>query len=522
MTWLFLRFYLCVLIVLFAAWYIYGAVWKWRAEQEMARVTVATHRGGARLVASALDAAPPQARRQVVAGLRKQFAYPLEVIAVADLPPAVQGSLRNGEDVAYLLLRKQPCVVAALADRGEAVRLGPFPNYVSRAFREAIGGWMRLAAKKLDAAPADRRGAALDDLQRRFDVPVEIVGYEDLPSWPKAQIRGADHIVFYSQGSWLAAMPLADGTKVVRFGPFPKFEKTEEQVAGTTLALVLVPAALAIALLLRPVAWQLHLVERAARAIASGDLTARVEERKVRSAKALAQAFNDMAAHTETMLRTQRDLLQAVSHELRTPLSRLRFAIDLVATAKDDAQRKRWLESLDATIEELDELVGELLAYVRMEATRSEIEPEPVGLRDVVEGLIPKYAALYPGVQFEVDQSIEAGRTIIADRAALQRALGNLLSNAGRFAKSRVVVGAQATQEATLIDVNDDGEGIPESERQRVFQPFVRLDNNPSDSGVGLGLALVKRIVERHGGTVEALAGPLGGCRIRITWPSQA
>jgi signal transduction histidine kinase len=97
------------------------------------------------------------------------------------------------------------------------------------------------------------------------------------------------------------------------------------------------------------------------------------------------------------------------------------------------------------------------------------------------------------------------------------------LSNAGRFATSHVVIRAETTAPAaTVIDVDDDGGGIPESERQRVFQPFVRLDNNASDSGVGLGLALVKRIVERHGGTVEALASPLGGCRIRITWPSQA
>ena len=95
--------------------------------------------------------------------------------------------------------------------------------------------------------------------------------------------------------------------------------------------------------------------------------------------------------------------------------------------------------------------------------------------------------------------------------------MGNLLSNAGRFAKSRVVRpwpvdGAGAT----VIDVDDDGDGIPAIRAQRVFQPFVRLDNNASDTGVGLGLALVKRIVQRHGGTVEALASALGGCRIRI------
>jgi two-component system sensor histidine kinase RstB len=228
-----------------------------------------------------------------------------------------------------------------------------------------------------------------------------------------------------------------------------------------------------------------------------------------------------MATHTESMVRTQRELLQAVSHELRTPLSRLRFGIDLIAAAKNDAERKRWLDALDAATDELDELVGELLAYVRAEATRSQIEPEPLVLREVLEPLFPKYAALYPAVQFEADPSVGSGQTITADRAALQRTLGNLLSNAGRFAKTRVIVCAQSTPGATVIDVDDDGPGIPPADRQRVFQPFVRLDNNAADSGVGLGLALVKRIVQRHGGQVEALASALGGCRIRIIWPSR-
>jgi signal transduction histidine kinase len=97
------------------------------------------------------------------------------------------------------------------------------------------------------------------------------------------------------------------------------------------------------------------------------------------------------------------------------------------------------------------------------------------------------------------------------------------LSNAGRFAKSRVSISAAAVANgATIIDIDDDGEGIPEADRERVFEPFVRLQDSAPASGVGLGLALVKRIVAQHGGSVQALTSPLGGCRIRTTWPAQA
>lgn len=110
-----------------------------------------------------------------------------------------------------------------------------------------------------------------------------------------------------------------------------------------------------------------------------------------------------------------------------------------------------------------------------------------------------------------------------ADRRGFQRALGNLVSNAGRHAKTRVSIHCESMNGSTVIDVDDDGTGIAEADRQRVFEPFVRLqDAAESGRGVGLGLALVKRIVTQNGGTVEVLDSPLGGCRIRTKWPRQS
>jgi two-component system sensor histidine kinase RstB len=210
-----------------------------------------------------------------------------------------------------------------------------------------------------------------------------------------------------------------------------------------------------------------------------------------------------------------------VSHELRTPLSRIRLAAELIETAADDEQRKQRLQSLDAATEELDELVDELLRYVRLETTPPRGDKERISLRGVLDTVIPKHAALHPAIQFQADEGITDDTILVAEPMGLQRVLGNLLSNAGRFARGRVAIRAQSAAGVITIDVDDDGPGIPESERERVFQPFVRLQDDAPDRGVGLGLALVKRIVAQHGGAVQALPSPLGGCRMRTTWPAR-
>jgi two-component system, OmpR family, sensor histidine kinase RstB len=523
MTRLFVRIYLSVLVVLVVAWYIHGTVLQARNEAELARIVEKSHGGGARLVAHELDVTPLHLRDQLLAHIRKRFNHPLEVLPVAELPISIQRRLSGGEDVcSYQLEEGRTGIAAVLSGGSEVVVFGPFPDYSRKAIEDALAGWMRLTADKV-AFDANHE-ATVAQLQKQFDYPVQLITRADLPEEQRTRIEKGEDIVFYTLGNdqWFAATPLTPGADMLRFGPFFSIDRSEHKAAATTLALVLLPAALAIALLLRPVARQLRQVENAAKAITAGDLSARVDERRIGSARPLAQAFNSMAGRTETLLRTQRELLQAVSHELRTPLSRMRFAIDLIETAKDDAERKRRLDGLTAAAEDLDELVDELLRYVRMETAEPLLHKEPVGVQDVLDVLLPKYAVLHPSIDFRVTIQIEQDeKTAFVDRLGFHRVLGNLLSNAGRYAKSKVTIRAESIDGAIIIDVDDDGCGIPESERERVFEPFVRLDDCTSENnrGVGLGLALVKRIVTRHGGSVELLASPLGGCRARTVWP---
>ena len=105
------------------------------------------------------------------------------------------------------------------------------------------------------------------------------------------------------------------------------------------------------------------------------------------------------------------------------------------------------------------------------------------------------------------------------NRAGLSRAVENLLSNAGRFAQNRVSVRAGSQNGGIVIEVDDDGGGVPESEREKIFEPFVRLED-AGQRGAGLGLALVNRIVKRHGGSVSVADSPLGGAKFFLQLPA--
>jgi two-component system sensor histidine kinase RstB len=524
MTRLFIRFYLGVLAVLFIAWYLHGTVSETYNSADRHRVIEGSYQGAMRLLVNELNSTSMADRREVLEQLNAKFTIgqenPVRILPLKELPLKPQRRIARGDDIVFHEPTGQGAVVFAPLQGGqEVVRLGPLPGGNAKHIEDGLGGGVRLAAEGLRAADTTERDAALQDLTKQFGYPVLIASSGELPEWVRERFSSGDEIVFYQSGVKSFIVTPLSANQVLRFGPFPNFEEMDQKAVATTLALVLLPAALAIAMLLRPVARQLRQVEIAAKAIAGGDLSARVDEGRVKSAGTLAKSFNQMACRTESLVRTQRELLQAVSHELRTPLSRMRFAIDLIDTAKDDAERKNRLASLDAATEELDELVGELLSYVRMETADPHLDPQPIVVQDAFRDLIEKHSALHPSIDF--DALVQRPNVSVeADPASFGRAIGNLLNNAGRFAQSRVAVNASQVNGLITIDVDDDGSGIPESDRDRVFDPFVRLDSDNNGRGAGLGLALVQRIVKRHGGNIEVLSNPMGGCRIRSTWPA--
>jgi signal transduction histidine kinase len=387
-----------------------------------------------------------------------------------------------------------------------------------RIAEETIGAGLLLARDNLQLAPESEREATLDALRKKFSYPIDIVGSDKIHEDVRKRFAAGDDVVLHFAGGTFLFAPLEGSERALRFGPLPTFFRPSQSSAMIGMAALLLLIAVAIAVLLRPVSRQLLILERAATAIAAGNLGARVDERKTSSARTLVHAFNEMADRVESLLRTQRDLLQAVSHELRTPLTRMHFAIELIRSAGDDQQLEQRLQSLDTAAQELDDLVDELLRYIRMETSEPLLGHEDVDMLSLARELIEEQSLIHPDRKFEIGPRLAQGDAeLVADRASVKRALGNMLSNAARLSRRRVLIDLERSPEGWCIDIDDDGPGIPEADRARVFDPFVRLEQ--SGRGAGLGLALVRRIVSNYGGTVEAQESSLGGCRIRSTWP---
>jgi two-component system, OmpR family, sensor kinase len=256
----------------------------------------------------------------------------------------------------------------------------------------------------------------------------------------------------------------------------------------------------------RRIAWPLAELSRVARALGEGRLSTRAEVRGPGEVRELAQVMNEMAGRIERQLGDQRELLATVSHELRTPLSRVRLLVEL---GRSGAAAEKTLDEVEAEVVEMDRLVGELLAGARMDF--SAMARVTLDGRDVAARALQR-AALAPGLL----QVEAAERTFQGDPTLLGRALANLLDNAGRHGGGVVALRLAREPSALVFSVEDAGPGIPPGEETRLFQPFRRgsRSSDGEEAGLGLGLALVRRIAEAHGGRAFAENRPGGGARV--------
>jgi two-component system OmpR family sensor kinase len=232
----------------------------------------------------------------------------------------------------------------------------------------------------------------------------------------------------------------------------------------------------------------------------------------------LGRHFDTMASRLQALISAQRHLLHDVSHELRSPLARLQAAIGLAR--QDPARVSTTLERVEREAARLDGLVGELLTLSRLDAGVSGAASESVDLAELV-------AAIAEDARFEAQA---AGRDLVFEappgeiqaevRAELlHRAFENVIRNAVRFTVPgtvvEVAVGITTDQQFSL-SVCDRGPGVPEAELQAIFEPFYRSANGTAATGFGLGLAIARRAVESHGGTITALNREGGGLCVEI------
>lgn len=313
---------------------------------------------------------------------------------------------------------------------------------------------------------------------------------------------------------------------VAALGPLPEVRIIGDARGAIWFVLQILALAGGVLLIIRPLRTRLASLRATTQRFGDGVLDERAAIAGDDVVAELAGSFNDMAARIQHLLEAQKALLGAVSHEFRTPLTRIRYALDLLALDADgDALTK--LDQIHRDVDELDELVAELMTYVRLDPEAGALELVVADPSELLGQLVADAGLLDADAQVTL-QCANLGQ-LPYDAKQLRRAVGNLLQNALRYGAGEVLVQALRdppgqTHGWLTIAVHDNGDGVEPQHRQRLFEPFVVLNKarDPSDSGFGLGLAIVRRIAQAHQGSVEATESHLGGACFRLRLPAPA
>ncbi len=289
-----------------------------------------------------------------------------------------------------------------------------------------------------------------------------------------------------------------------------------------TWSLIGVIFAVALWFWIRPIWRDLETLRQTARALGDGDFGARSPDARSKLFAPLSLTLNGMAERIQQLIAAHRDLSCGVSHELRTPIARLRFGLEMLSETHEIAERARLWAMMEQDLDELDGLIDVSLTYARFEREAPEPRFTVTPLAEWLNEEVESIRILGRDLDIQVDtDALPPDCDVSLDRKNMPYAFKNLLRNAIKYARSRILVTARLEGGTVTVTVDDDGIGIPEGDRERVFSAFTRLDRSRdrATGGYGLGLAIVRRVLDMHGGTAMADASPLGGARFVLSWP---
>lgn len=272
--------------------------------------------------------------------------------------------------------------------------------------------------------------------------------------------------------------------------------------------------------LARSIVPPIRLIADTADRFGRGDLAARVAMTPSHEVGRLAASFNGMADRIQTLLQSERRLLQDVSHELRSPLARLNFSTELARTAPD---RDAALDTIQVDLDRLTALVNELIEMARAEGDPATRRTQSVDVESLLAAICAATARDAETRSVRVVVSGDSVRRVSGDPELLRWGIENVLRNAVRYAPVGTLVTVEAANrdDDVVISVADEGPGVPEPQLARIFDPFYRVDDSraPGTGGIGLGLAIARRAIQLHQGTITA-GNAHPGLRVTIVLPT--
>lgn len=372
----------------------------------------------------------------------------------------------------------------------------------------------------------------LEELQPYFSYPIAFEKLSDLnldmDQISRLRTDKTQTILLYRdsatmQGTTISAVSAYTNVpnRVLVLGPVPIFNWLPFKVFAGVVLFSLFLLIMGVYFLILPLERKIGKVRQALNRVRKGDLRTRVSIEGNDEMANLGLSFNMMTEHIQRLIEAQQELTRAVSHELRTPVARVRFGMVMLTDTDDYEARISQMEMIDKDIEELNKLIDEIMTYAKLEQGTPSLSFEKIVLKNLLQQVVDESEIIkkdkiittdLPAVDVEVE----------AEYRYLHRVVQNFVGNALRYCNSTVQVSGGIEDGFAFVCVEDDGQGIAEKDRAKVFEVFARLDDSRTraSGGYGLGLSIVSRIAYWFGGKVEVDQSPtLSGARFTMTWP---
>ena len=415
-----------------------------------------------------------------------------------------------------LLFRTYLLLVAGVMAVAVVLEIGL--DYLEGTVEPPIDPWvdatLRLVDARLAAAPAEEHERVASELGEVLGVPIRLLGSDDVSA--NALIDNPSAAFVDSSGDTFYLYRSASLGELIYLGPVAPPESSA--LLNLVSPAFYLGVFVLVGLWLRPLLRDIDVISRAATRFSADYREPTQTAGRTSELTVLAANVDTMSSRLSGLIQSQKELIAALSHEMRTPLARIRFALAVADKSANEEQRER-LEGVNADVQEIDDLIATMLDYARLDHPDLSMSWQAVPTDAFADELNERYAS--HGKTLSVE-SREAPAAMNMDRRLMTLATSNLLSNAMRYADEKVRLTLEATDEEFAIAVEDDGDGVPDADRDTVFKAFTRLDDSRAreTGGYGLGLAIVARIATLHGGgAVVDTAPELGGARFRIAWP---
>ncbi|MFQ1007453.1 sensor histidine kinase [Gilliamella apicola] len=391
-------------------------------------------------------------------------------------------------------------------------------------FRESQRGTVNLIRIKINENKNRPLQEVVDELQPYFSYPIKILPINT--TLPHSVFKELKNLGFsYDSDKEVIYIDLNDGN-LLQLGPIIMRDILQSNTMSLTVFIIIWALFSAIIFFILiyfafSAVWKdLVNIRQTAEQLGQGNLKARTENVKGWLFKPLADVLNNMGTHIEHLVSTNQTISHAMAHELRTPLARMRFALGMLEESNDKQEKLLLQKGMSDDINELETLINASLNYFKMQQSNIELNLTQVSLKQWGEKVCQSLELFKPKGFKLVCNSQDV--LAIIDTSLAETIVKNLLLNAFKYATHKAVLNIKKRKNGVVIEIDDDGPGIPFESREKIFMPFARLDTSRtlSSGGYGLGLAYVKLMAEFHDGNAFVVTSPLGGARFVVSLKS--